>query len=132
MSTATDILILKGGWPGHSPHQFSEFFKERYGARYSMNVEDDICCICHLNLNQYKLIVPIWTQGTMTDAQSASLCQAIESGVSLLAWHGAADAFHSNSNFKLLLGGTFIAHPAHLRLIDAALNWCMEVSTIRP
>ena len=105
------VLMLSGGWPGHYPEPIADFAVQHllnaFDVTRSTNLED----LATLNLRDFDLIIPNWTQGKLSKMQESALVSAVEQGVGLAAWHGAADAFNDNHMFHFVLGGQFICHP---------------------
>lgn len=104
-------LVLCGGWPGHYPEQISDFAEEKLLNDFSVERITDLSFLSSGRLQEFDLIVPIWTQGKLDRAQESALVTAVESGVGIAAWHGIADAFNDNHMFHFVLGGQFICHP---------------------
>ena len=67
------------------------------------------------------LIVPVWTQGTITREQETGLLEAVKSGVGIAGWHGGmGDSFRNNVNYQFMVGGQWVAHPGGI--IDYEVN----------
>src|SRR5262249_7993713 len=62
-------------------------------------------------LTIFNRLVPIWTFGELTDSQVDALLAAVEDGMGIVAWHGAASSFLNSRSHKFLLGGQFVGHP---------------------
>ncbi|MDB5848381.1 MAG: ThuA protein [Rhodoferax sp.] len=105
------VLLLSGGWPGHYPEPIADFATEHLLADFEVTRSTDLEDLATLNLRDYDLIIPNWTQGKLSKTQETALVSAVEQGVGLAAWHGAADAFNDNHMFHFVLGGQFICHP---------------------
>ena len=60
-------LVVYGGWDGHQPKEvaaiYSEFL-EKNG--FTVTVSDTLDAYATEDLTTYRLIVPIWTMGTIT------------------------------------------------------------------
>ena len=112
------VLVFHGGWQGHQPRQFAAWTAEaltQQGAKVdvhdTLDVLDD-----PVTLTQYDLIVPIWTMGELSGARERNLMRAVEAGTGLAGWHGGmGDAFRASLEYKMMVGGQFVAHPGDIR-----------------
>lgn len=105
------VLLLSGGWPGHYPEPIADFAVAHLLADFEVTRSTNLEDLATLNLRDFDLIIPNWTQGKLSKLQESALIAAVEQGVGLAAWHGAADAFNDNHMFHFVLGGQFICHP---------------------
>ena len=114
--TRGKALVVWGGWEGHHPKEVAALcerllLEEGFEVEVSDTLEsladsDKIRCL--------SLIVPVWTMGTITDAQCHSVLQAVESGVGLAGCHGGmCDAFRENTDWQFMTGGQWVAHPGN-------------------
>ena len=116
-------LIVWGGWPGHEPKQcidiFTPWLKEK---GYSVEVHESLdAYLDHEKMAKLSLIIPAWTQGTMTREQEKGLLDAVKSGVGIAGWHGGmGDAFRNNVEYQFMVGGQWVAHPGNI--IDYEVN----------
>jgi type 1 glutamine amidotransferase len=107
-------LFVYGGWEGHTPKQCVDLFAPWLATQgfdvevsNSLEVYGDAA-----RLHACRLIVPIWTMGTLTAEQEQGLCDAVAGGVGLAGWHGGlCDAFRTNTRYQWMTGGQFVAHP---------------------
>lgn len=116
-------LMVWGGWHGHEPKQTTDIVATLLSAA-------GICVEISDTLNVYSdreklmgldLIVPVWTQGTITDAQEQGLLEAVKSGVGIGGWHGGmADSFRNNPDYQWMIGGQWVAHPGDI--VDYTVN----------
>jgi type 1 glutamine amidotransferase len=110
-------LIVWGGWPGHQPRECAELFAPilREGG-YEVEVSDTLDAFLDpVKLAALDLIVPIWTQGTITLQQERGLLDAVRGGVGLAGWHGGmGDAFRNNVEYQFMVGGQWVAHPGNI------------------
>ncbi len=107
-------LIFRGGWDGHNPIETSDIIAERLrAAGVAVDVHDTKGCLLDPDLKtKYNLIVPVWTMGTIENAEGKALLDAISSGVSCGGWHGGmGDAFRNNTEYQFMVGGQWVAHP---------------------
>jgi type 1 glutamine amidotransferase len=116
-------LIVWGGWPGHEPKQCVEIFTPWLKEKgYSVEVHESLdAYLDHEKMAQLSLIVPAWTQGTITREQEKGLLDAVKSGVGIAGWHGGmGDAFRNNVEYQFMVGGQWVAHPGNI--IDYEVN----------
>jgi len=116
-------LIVAGGWEGHEPTQTSEVFasvlrNDGFDVEISSDLEPFLDAA---KLKSLDLIIPNYTQSTITREQETGLLDAVASGVGLAGWHGGmADAFRNNPNYQFMVGGQWVAHPGNI--IDYTVN----------
>jgi type 1 glutamine amidotransferase len=112
--TSRTALIVRGGWPGHSPVEATDRFLpflEESGFRVTVSDSLDVYTDAGLMAGT-DLIVQCWTMGTITAEQVAGLRGAVQAGTGLAGWHGGiADSFRGNSDYLHLVGGQFACHP---------------------
>ncbi|XOV81012.1 MAG: ThuA domain-containing protein [Aestuariibacter sp.] len=105
------LLLLYGGWEGHLPRKMAEIFRQRFSGQYDIKLHSSLDYLLSPEIYEFDAIIPLWTQGELSPAQESAFSAAISYGLGLIAWHGSADAFRCNQQFKMMLGGTFISHP---------------------
>lgn len=116
-------LMVWGGWPGHEPKKcvdiFTPFLKEQ---GYDVEISDTLdVYLDEAKMRALDLIVPVWTQGTITREQETGLLEAVKSGVGIAGWHGGmGDSFRNNVNYQFMVGGQWVAHPGGI--IDYEVN----------
>ncbi|RIK46868.1 MAG: hypothetical protein DCC58_01715 [Chloroflexi bacterium] len=116
-------LIFQGGWQGHQPAQCAAIvallLRE---AGFEVDISDTLDVLLDADrLNALSLIVPMWTQGTLTRPQEQNLLNAIASGVGVGGWHGGmGDAFRNSTDYQYMVGGQWVAHPGNI--IDYTVN----------
>jgi hypothetical protein len=116
-------LMVWGGWPGHEPKQcvdiFAPFLEEK---GYDVEISDTLdVYLDDAKMRALDLIVPVWTQGTITREQETGLLEAVKSGVGIAGWHGGmGDSFRNNVNYQFMVGGQWVAHPGGI--IDYEVN----------
>ncbi|MBV9850520.1 MAG: ThuA domain-containing protein [Armatimonadetes bacterium] len=108
-------LIVWGGWDGHEPQQVAEIFhKELSQKGFRVDVSDTLDAYKDRDLTQYTLIVPVWTMGTITQAQLNPLVEAVKGGVGLAGCHGGmCDSFRNETEYQFMTGGQWVAHPGN-------------------
>jgi type 1 glutamine amidotransferase len=116
MTTTPRVLLLYGGWEGHQPEIFAEFAKASLLSDAAVTVSQDLSLLRTGILDEYDLLVPIWTFGELDDDQVSSLLLAVENGLGVVCWHGAASSFLNSRSHKFLLGGQFVGHPGGDRI----------------
>jgi uncharacterized protein len=109
-------LIVWGGWEGHQPEQCAaivEKFLVEDG--FVVEKENKTTVFADPDLVRFDLIIPIYSMGSIADAESKNLCAAVESGVGLAGFHGGmGDSFRSNTNYQFMTGGQWVAHPGNV------------------
>ncbi len=116
-------LMVWGGWPGHEPKQcvdiFAPFLREK---EYEVEISNTLdVYLDEAKMRSLDLIVPIWTQGTITREQEVGLLEAVKFGVGIAGWHGGmGDSFRNNVNYQFMVGGQWVAHPGGI--IDYEVN----------
>ncbi|MBD1379608.1 ThuA domain-containing protein [Metabacillus arenae] len=119
-------LIFQGGWEGHEPAQVAEILagilREEY---FDVKVVDTLTVLEEDDLEQYDLIVPNWTQDTITPEQLQPLLNAVANGSGLAGLHGGmGDSFRMATDYQFMVGGQWVAHPGNdgikyeVRIID--------------
>lgn len=120
---AKRALILYGGWEGHEPEATSQRFAtllQNHGydvdRHPSLNILADAGVMAG-----FDLIVPVYTQSTITPEQEQGLLGAVKAGAGLGGWHGGmGDAFRNNPEYQFACGGQWVAHPGNI--IDYTVN----------
>jgi type 1 glutamine amidotransferase len=108
-------LIVYGGWDGHAPNEVAHILggllqKNDFDVTYS----DTLDAYKDLNLNDFDLISPNWTMGTITDEQLKPLLEAVKGGVGLAGLHGGmCDSFRNATEYQFMTGGQWVAHPGN-------------------
>ncbi|MFG6150290.1 ThuA domain-containing protein [Halobacillus sp. B23F22_1] len=108
-----NALIFQGGWVGHEPEKVADILagilKEE---NFIVNVTDTLETLEKEDLTAYDLIVPNWTQGTITDEQLEPLLKAVSAGTGLAGLHGGlGDSFRMATEYQFMAGGQWVAHP---------------------
>jgi uncharacterized protein len=108
------VLVVRGGWEGHSPvaatDRFVPFLQDngfvvKTAESLDAYLDDDL-------MSAVDLIVQCWTMGEITADQCAGLETAVRAGAGLAGWHGGiADAFRADLTYNFMIGGQFICHP---------------------
>ena len=117
------ILITWGGWDGHEPEQTAKIMTE---VMQNEGFEVDLTATLEVfdnaeKLQEYDLIIPVWTMSEITPERSKNLRNAILSGVGLAGWHGGmGDAFRKDTEYQFMVGGQWVAHPGNI--IDYTVN----------
>lgn len=116
-------MFVWGGWDGHEPKLCVDIFAPLLEEN-GFHVEISDTLDSYLNrekLMALDLIVPVWTMGTITEAQERGLLEAVRSGVGIAGWHGGmADSFRNNTEYQFMVGGQWVAHPGGV--IDYEVN----------
>jgi type 1 glutamine amidotransferase len=116
-------LLVWGGWAGHEPEKGAKLFASFLESQgYQAIISDTLdIYLDEAVMQRVDLIVPIWTMGTITDAQEKGLIAAVKAGAGLAGWHGSmGDSFRQNVNYQFMVGGQWVAHPGNI--IDYTVN----------
>lgn len=123
MADGKTALIVWGGWEGHEPQKTAELFAgELANEGFDVALETSLDCFLDADrLAATDLIVPVYTQSTITKEQAAGLLGAVKAGTGIGGWHGGmADAFRANTDYQFMVGGQWVAHPGNI--IDYTVN----------
>jgi hypothetical protein len=115
--------MIVGGWTGHTPDASADVFTPLLEeAGYEVRREHSLDVYLDTGLlNAQDLIVPIWTQGEISNEQLEGLQGAVHSGIGLAGWHGClADSFRHSPPYQFMVGGQWVAHPGGI--IDYEVN----------
>jgi type 1 glutamine amidotransferase len=107
----TRILLMHGGWSGHAPERLARTLEESLFVGADVESVTSLEALNADTLGSTDLLVPVWTFGTLTEPEEAALLAAVQNGLGVLAFHGAASAFLTSRAYKHMLGGQFVAHP---------------------
>ena len=117
------VLMVWGGWEGHQPKQTVDVFAP-WLVQQGFDVEISHTLDSYLDTEKMKglaLVVQAWTMGQITPQQEKGLLEAVRGGVGLAGWHGGlSDAFRSNTEYELMTGGSWAAHPGGI--LDYEVN----------
>jgi len=106
-------LVVYGGWDGHQPKEVAAIYTElleRHG--FTVTVSDSLDAYATEDLTTYRLIVPIWTMGTITPEQLNPLLAAVKGGVGIAGCHGGmCDSFRMETEYQFMTGGQWVSHP---------------------
>ena len=123
MSSVKSALMVWGGWEGHEPKKCVDIFAPWLRKQgYRVDVSDTLdAYLDYDKLRRLSLIVPAWTQGTITREQEKGLLDAVRGGIGVAGWHGGmGDAFRNNVEYQFMVGGQWVAHPGGV--IDYVVN----------
>ncbi|MFM7186888.1 MAG: ThuA domain-containing protein [Armatimonadota bacterium] len=106
-------LVVFGGWDGHQPKEVAAIFTSMLELNgFTVTVSDTLDAYATENLSTYRLIVPIWTMGTITPEQLNPLLAAVKGGVGLAGCHGGmCDSFRAETEYQFMTGGQWVSHP---------------------
>jgi type 1 glutamine amidotransferase len=107
-------LIVWGGWDGHEPDKVAAIFKAMLDAEgIEVTVADTLAVFDDAEaLQAYDLIVPIWTDGTLSRDAATNVSEAVARGTGLAGCHGGmCDAFRSSPLWQFMTGANWVAHP---------------------
>lgn len=106
-------LIFQGGWDGHEPEEVANILADILRKeKFDVKITDTLTTLEKDDLNSYDLIVPNWTQGTITKEQLQPLIDAVANGTGLAGLHGGlGDTFRWETDYQFMVGGQWVAHP---------------------
>lgn len=110
----TSALIVWGGWDGHQPDKVAAIFKAMLeDAGITVTVSDSLAVFDDAgDLRDHDLIVPVWTDGTLSREAATNVSEAIAHGTGLAGCHGGmCDAFRSSPLWQFMTGANWVAHP---------------------
>jgi type 1 glutamine amidotransferase len=117
-------LVVYGGWDGHQPKEVAAIYTElleKHG--FSVTVSDTLDAYATEDLTTYRLIVPIWTMGTITPEQLNPLLAAVKGGVGIAGCHGGmCDSFRAESEYQFMTGGQWVSHPG-----DGGVTYTVDI-----
>jgi len=76
-------------------------------------VNEDLSALEAAKIAPYDLIVFFYTVGQITDAQKNGLLNWVASGKGYVGIHSAADSFRECPEYRAMVGGWFVTHPAY-------------------
>ena len=109
-----NVLIIYGGWEGHSPKEISHYFaKILTENKHQVTFSDSLFVLeDEPTLTAYDLIIMNWTRGELPDESVTNIQRAVAQGVGLAGIHGGlTSAFQSSKQWQFLTGGLFVDHP---------------------
>jgi type 1 glutamine amidotransferase len=108
-------LIFHGGWEGHEPAEVAEILAGILREEnFDVKITDTLETLEKEDLTVYDLIVPNWTQGTITDEQLNPLLEAVAKGTGLAGLHGGmGDSFRTATRYQFMVGGQWVEHPGN-------------------
>ena len=111
-----NALIMWGGWEGHQPGQCATIVEKfLVDEGFTIVKENKTSAFADPDLARFDLIVPIYTMGSIEDAEAKNLCAAVAAGVGLAGFHGGmGDSFRLNADYQFMTGGQWVAHPGNI------------------
>ncbi len=114
---AKKALIVWGGWDGHEPEAVADLFAEILRSeQFEVKVSDTLDAFLDVEfVKSQNLIVPVWTMGSITGEQSASVTSAVaEHGVGIAGAHGGmCDSFRNDTEWQFMTGSQWVSHPGN-------------------
>ncbi len=106
-------LIVWGGWEGHEPRQVAEILAGALEDKgFEVDVRETLDAFAELPLEEYDLLVPEWTMGSIEREQLQPMLEAVRSGVGIAGVHGGmGDSFRQETEYQFMVGGQWVAHP---------------------
>lgn len=108
-------LVVWGGLELHEPEAGALIVRDLLTAEgFDVTVTPDYAAFGDTP-GQYDLIVPQITGGALDRESSIALCDAVEAGTGVGAFHhGLATSFPGNMRMRFLAGCTFASHPGNI------------------
>ena len=119
------VLVLYGGWKGHSPKKFADYTRDTLLCNYEVVCTQDLRMLHRSTLSEFDLILPIWTFGKITVRQEKDLLESVADGLGYVGWHGNASSFLECRPHKFMLGGQFVGHPGGNE-INYTVRFCSD------
>lgn len=110
----TKILMIYGGWQGHSPEAISLYFAQKLRERqHQVTLSDSLAILNdYKGLKLYDLIIMNWTRGDLSDSAVQNIQRVVAEGTGLAGIHGGfTSAFQKSKQWQFLTGGLFVDHP---------------------
>ena len=110
----TKILMIYGGWQGHSPEAISLYFAQKLRERqHQVTLSDSLTILNdYKGLKLYDLIIMNWTRGDLSDSAVQNIQRVVAEGTGLAGIHGGfTSAFQNSKQWQFLTGGLFVDHP---------------------
>lgn len=117
MPTARQVLVVRGGWSGHSPTEATQLFLPFLRHKgFSVVVSDSLEVYADAAfMADVDLILQCWTMGEILPEELSGLRTAVADGTGLAGWHGGiVDSFRMSPAYTQLVGAQFAAHPGGL------------------
>ncbi len=111
---AKKALIVRGGWVGHNPVEFSEFYRDFLVKEgYEVEVSDTLEILEDEKMMMgLDLFLPHWTNDTITQKQYGPVVKAVINGCGIAGVHGGmCDSFHDCMDWQFMTGGQWVSHP---------------------
>jgi len=108
-------LIFQGGWQGHEPAEVANILAGILEEeQFEVKITDTLDTLAEDDLTAYDLIVPNWTQDTISNDQLQPLLDAVAAGTGLAGLHGGmGDSFRMAVDYQFMVGGQWVAHPGN-------------------
>jgi hypothetical protein len=116
-------LFVWGGWPGHEPKGCLDIFAPWLeDQKYEVEISNTLDSFLDVEkMKKLSLIIPVYTQGEITNEQVNGLLTVVQSGVGIAGWHGGmGDSFRRSVKYQFMVGGQWVAHPGGI--IDYEVN----------
>ncbi|WP_100408037.1 ThuA domain-containing protein [Bacillus solitudinis] len=107
-------IIVAGGWEPHKPMEIAEILARLLKQE---NFEVEIVNTWEVfndraKVMQMDLIVPNWTEGTITPQQLDNFLDAVNNGTGVAGMHGGMGyTFPTELRYQFMVGGVFVTHP---------------------
>lgn len=112
--TPKQILFVYGGWPGHTPEEWKDFFVPWLEEKgYTVVVSNTVDSYLDSSLMAgTDLVIQSITMDKIPGEAAKALLKFVKEGKAIAGWHGGTgDSFRSHTGFQYMIGGQFVAHP---------------------
>ncbi len=119
---AKHVLIVQGGWDGHTPKESAELFASILRSDgMQVTVSDTLDSYLDADLlAKTDLVVPIWTMGQISNEQWKGLDTAVRAGTGVAGFHGGmVDSFRMNTEYQWMTGAQWVSHPGNDQAVYA-------------
>ncbi len=115
-------LIVWGGWEGHDPEECAAIYRRwLHEDGFTVRVETDPEVFLEPGIKDLSLVVPCFTNGTISREAANNLAEAVKGGVGMGGHHGTmGDSFHDSPTYQFITGSQWVAHPGNI--IDYTVN----------
>ena len=106
-------LIVWGGWEGHEPEKVGDILAGALKEKeFDVQVEHTLDAFVDLSEKKMDLVVPVWTMGSIEKEELRGVLEAVRTGAGVAGVHGGmCDAFRKETEWQLMTGGQWVAHP---------------------
>lgn len=110
-----NVLIVRGGWDGHTPVESTEVFaRQLRGSGCDVEIAETLDAYLDPSLGSRDVIVQCFSLSEISNGQWEALSAAVRGGAGFAGWHGGIiDSFRQNTDYQWMTGGQWVAHPGN-------------------